>query len=102
MDATSLDQEHAWIEVTDPQTRPGFRVWMCNRHPGEQCEQKAWLPPPDRQDEVERLRGLLARLEWAGTLLFDEWYNTGKCCPVCRAEQGDAHTDCWLAKELGR
>lgn len=55
--------------------------------------------------KVERLRGLLARLEWAGTIVFDEWYDKGKCCPVpeCRAEQGDPHTpDCWLAAELGK
>jgi hypothetical protein len=58
-------------------------------------------PELDRlRSEVERLRGLLARLEWAGTVVFDEWYKVGLCCPVCRAEEGDAHSDCWLAAEL--
>jgi hypothetical protein len=52
--------------------------------------------------KLVRLRDLLGRLEWAGTLLFDEWYNKGPCCPVCHAEEGDPHGDCWLAEALGR
>jgi hypothetical protein len=53
-----------------------------------------------RQAEVERLRGLLARLEWAG--------GPGNSrCPVCPAkpypERGYRHEPgCWLAEALGR
>jgi hypothetical protein len=51
--------------------------------------------------EVERLRGLLARLEWA---------HYGEC-PVCGGSEmlsastlmpGGHDPDCWLADELGR
>jgi hypothetical protein len=58
-----------------------------------------------KQFEIERLVGLLARLEWAGTIVFDDWYDKGKCCPVpgCRAEQGDTHDSwCWLGAELAK
>jgi hypothetical protein len=70
--------------------------------------------------DVERLEGLLRRLEWAGTICDGE----EPCCPVCRgirelpgpnqvmAELGieqfpdprrPGHDpDCWLAAELGR
>jgi hypothetical protein len=107
-DAPMSVQEHAWVEVTDTQTRHGFRVWMCNRHPGEQREQKAWLPPPDQQDEVKRLRGLLGRLEWAADVPChqDESCGDTQACPACGAaggEPGDSHyPGCWLAEELGR
>jgi hypothetical protein len=51
--------------------------------------------------EVERLRELLGRLEWAGTIVFDEWYDKGKCCPVCRGEQDDGHAPgCELAAAI--
>jgi hypothetical protein len=51
--------------------------------------------------EVERLRGLLGRLEWAGTVVFDEWYAKRKCCPVCRGEQDDGHAPgCELAAAI--
>jgi hypothetical protein len=41
--------------------------------------------------EVERLRGLLGRLEWAGHF-----------CPACGAieDRDDHEPDCWLAAEL--
>jgi hypothetical protein len=51
-------------------------------------------------DEINRLRGLLARLEWAG--------GPGNSrCPVCPAkpypERDYRHEPgCWLAEELGR
>jgi hypothetical protein len=48
---------------------------------------------PDAHDEIERLRGLLARLEWA--CHYD--------CPACggREIHGGHDPDCWLAAELG-
>jgi hypothetical protein len=56
------------------------------------------------RDEVERLRGLLARLEWAGGTYCDE-----SCCPECGAiwhdpKEGPIPHDpgCWLADELQR
>ena len=55
-------------------------------------------------DEFERLRGLLARLEWAGG-------DSGSCCPSCGVRWiGDQQYDdgerphtptCWLAEALG-
>jgi hypothetical protein len=55
--------------------------------------------------EVERLRGLLARLEWAGTTCYDA-YGAEHTCPACRV-QWDTAADfkghipgCWLAAEL--
>lgn len=90
--------DHVWIEVTDPQSAPD-RVWMCNVHPGEQVQRKPWEPSPVATDELARLRGLLARLEWAGYNGYDD------ACPnpQCMATQEEGHAaDCWLAKELGR
>jgi hypothetical protein len=53
--------------------------------------------------EVERQRDLLTRLEWTGTVVFDEWYDKGKCCPACRGTKDEGHADdCRLAKELSR
>jgi hypothetical protein len=51
--------------------------------------------------EAARLRGLLARLEWAGKYwLGDE---SVRECPACEAMEGSAHEpDCWLAAALGR
>jgi hypothetical protein len=58
---------------------------------------------PDAHDEIERLRGLLARLEWEG--------DSPPSCPVCGHEPDDPFAtpvvgthapDCWLAAELGR
>jgi hypothetical protein len=58
---------------------------------------------PRKELTITRLRGLLARLEWAGTAIFDEWYKTGPACPACAAERDDGHfDDCWLAEALGR
>ena len=80
----------------------GYRVsineifWLVG-----EVERLNYLTLVARRD-IERLRGLLARLEWSGTVVFDEWYDKGRCCPACRAEQGDPHApDCWLAAELG-
>jgi len=56
--------------------------------------------------EVDRLRGLLARLEWAGT--YCERDREMACCPVCEVVADSEvvgqlpHRDCWLAAELGR
>jgi hypothetical protein len=44
-----------------------------------------------------RLRGLLARLEWVGAGPV----RSGSC-PACGAAEGDHDPDCWLAAELGR
>jgi hypothetical protein len=54
----------------------------------------------DAHDEIERLRGLLARLEWAGSTISPEPQGV---CPACDVIEGDSHAeDCWLAAELGR
>jgi hypothetical protein len=47
---------------------------------------------PQKQLEIDRLRGLLARLEWAAD------YE----CPACRGREihGGHEPDCWLAAEL--
>jgi hypothetical protein len=51
--------------------------------------------------EVERLRGLLGRLEWV-----EQGYNCvgyDEICPVCNAEKDTPHVSgCWLAEVLGR
>jgi hypothetical protein len=91
--------DHVWIEITDLESLPE-RVWMCNVHPGEEVRRKQWEPEPTTTDEIERLRGLLARLEWSGGM-----------CPAChvlpspdRHLTGYAPHDpgCWLAAELQR
>jgi hypothetical protein len=45
--------------------------------------------------EVERLRGLLASLEWASTRWTGE-----RCCPSCGELPEHGHADCRLAAEL--
>jgi hypothetical protein len=71
-------------------------VERLRRHLNEVREERHYF-----FEQAKHLRGLLNRLEWAGTVVFDEWYDKGKCCPVCRAEEGDAHApDCWLAAAL--
>ena len=50
----------------------------------------------DALAEVERLRGLLAHLEWACE------GSSGMCCPVCGEYEDQGHVECWLAAELGR
>lgn len=49
-------------------------------------------------DEVERLRGLLARLEWPETLPgAGPWH----VCPICSNTRDEGHeTDCWLGEEV--
>jgi hypothetical protein len=42
-------------------------------------------------DEIERLRELLGRLEWA---------DDGRC-PACQSAEVHDHNGCWLGKELG-
>lgn len=56
---------------------------------------------PKRQLEIDRLRGLLKRLEWAGR---DGLWPS---CPACSGHQRDGHVGigperapCWLADEL--
>ena len=55
---------------------------------------------PQKINEIERLRGLLARLEWPETLPGSgAWH----ICPVCSNHRVEGHDpDCWLAAELGR
>jgi hypothetical protein len=69
----------------------------------------------NRQREVERLRGLLARLEWAGTTCWGDGEDE-ESCPACGGTRKEGHSDgrvfrgadgelyeaCWLAAELGR
>jgi hypothetical protein len=52
--------------------------------------------------EVERLRGLLARLEWAG-VFRDPMDNLDQsACVVCEVASPGPHApNCWLAAELG-
>jgi hypothetical protein len=56
-----------------------------------------------RQAKVERLRELLARLEWAGVFL-DPMDNLDQpACPACKeSRQGGHGPGCWLAEALGR
>ena len=58
---------------------------------------KTRVSEADRLTEIDRLRGLLARLEWAG----GEYADT---CPACGAMRNDPSlphvSDCWLAAEL--
>jgi hypothetical protein len=52
--------------------------------------------------ENERLRGLLAALEWiiGETIVVGD---VAKFCPACKNAQADGHApDCWLAAELTR
>jgi hypothetical protein len=52
--------------------------------------------------EVDRLRGLLARLEWAGQPTPGERIGTHPRCPVCRETKPPHDRGCWLAAELHR
>jgi hypothetical protein len=61
----------------------------------------------DARDEVERLRDVLARLQWEGT--HCEGGREYAACPVCDVladspvtGQQPHEPDCWLAAELGR
>lgn len=48
------------------------------------------------EEEVGRLRGLLARLEW----VYRDWEGRPSC-PACGVHQGEPHArDCWLAPEI--
>lgn len=57
-------------------------------------------------DEVDRLRGLLKRLEWAGKeteYAGSEDENTYDICPACEVPKDSQHHPyCWLGRELGR
>jgi len=54
-------------------------------------------------DEVDRLRALLWKLEWAAPLTWMEGDETAALCPACWRGRGDGHdSDCWLAEELRR
>jgi hypothetical protein len=54
---------------------------------------------PGGEPEVERLRGRLRELEWAGrTIVYRE---PESACPVCDGAEIDGHREgCWLAAEL--
>ena len=49
---------------------------------------------------VERLQGLLARLEWAGQSIPGARIGTRPRCPVCRVTRLPHDRGCWLAAEL--
>ncbi len=52
-------------------------------------------------DEVDRLRDLLRKLEWAAPLTWMEGDEKSGVCPACWRYRGDGHApDCWLAEEL--
>jgi hypothetical protein len=57
---------------------------------------------PRKELTITRLRGLLARLEWAGRVPLDAAARVGDCCPACDALEisGDHGSNCWLAAEL--
>jgi hypothetical protein len=85
--------------------KPLFAIWQ--QVEAETREQ--WFGEHDLREENRRLRGLLGRLEWAGT----EWVGEGlpeRVCPVCAAirlgdgvQEPEAHDPgCWLAAELAR
>lgn len=52
--------------------------------------------------ENERLRGLLARLEWAGQAEPGTRIGTNPRCPVCRVTKSPHDRGCWLAAALNR
>lgn len=64
----------------------------------------------EAQDKAARLRGLLARLQWAGTYACESRPGCGQAaCPVCgvladspAVGQLPHMPDCWLAAALGR
>lgn len=55
---------------------------------------------PGGEPEVDRLRGLLARLEWVPNYQYGADGST-RICLACGMLQGTGHApDCWLAAEL--
>jgi hypothetical protein len=72
---------------------------IANRPAGDQTiEYVDWLVA-----EVERLRGLLARAEWAATEVDWDEPDAWSVCPDCHHPQTTGHgPGCELAAELGR
>jgi hypothetical protein len=58
--------------------------------------QRAWVAA------AKRRLALLQRLQWAGTVVFDNGYAKGPCCAVCTGEPDDGghRPGCELAAEL--
>jgi hypothetical protein len=55
----------------------------------------------ETRGEVERLRELLSRLEWADKDLTRPSFLGAPSCPACSERQHDGHKPgCWLAAEL--
>jgi hypothetical protein len=101
----------AELEITWTTANPGALL-------GDQVAvPRAMRCPNANRDEVQRLRGLLARLEWAGTTCWNDGEEE-ESCPACGGTQEEGHLEaaqrigpdgkpfdssgCWLAKELGR
>jgi hypothetical protein len=55
---------------------------------------------PRKELTITRLRGLLARLEWAGQPTPGERIGTHPRCPVCRETKPPHDRGCWLAEAL--
>jgi hypothetical protein len=90
-----------------PTDEYGWRDWWAGIPGGDADAAEFIAHAPEDIDwlvaKVDRLQGLLGRLEWAGTVVFDEWYDKGKCCPVCKGEPEEGHAPgCELAEVLGQ
>ena len=58
---------------------------------------QAQLTIGQQSHTIARLRGLLARLEWAGGP-----HGGDRCCPDCKEYEDQGHAGCELAEELRR
>jgi hypothetical protein len=97
MDLDDCPHCGAELEITWTTANPGALL-------GDQVAvPRSMRCPNANRDEVERLRELLGRLEWAGCI--EDITGSSSACPACEVEEGDPHghePGCWLAKELGR
>lgn len=75
------------VTFEDPRTEERDAEFICT----------ARTALPAALDELERLRGLLKRVEWRGSGPVLRGY----CCPLCHRDSGRGHgPDCELAAAL--
>jgi hypothetical protein len=86
MDLDDCPHCGAELEITWTTANPGALL-------GDQVAVPRSMRCPNvNRDEVQRLRELLGRLEWA---------DDGRC-PACQSVEVHDRNGCWLGKELGR